>query len=335
MKLHISRSLGLSVLLSYCLTVLLSCGGGANVDDIPVSIEVQRMDKDLAVAAADTVQLTVMREKYGHFFEFYNTGLIGIGNSRSALYTTMLNEFMKSGVVKMAYQEVEQVFPDEESLNTGLTGGFKHLKYYFPDMLIPKIYTYISGFNESLMLTDSVIGVGLDRYLGDTCSLYSQLDFPRYQQYNMRPGRIPIECMQAWVASEYYPEGGSDANLLQQMLYGGKIFYVNTLCFPKAADTLVFGFTSQQMKWCRENEKNMWTFLLEQQELYTNNQFLIHKYVGEAPFTASFSKESPGKAAVWLGYRMVEAYMKRKDITLPELMALDAQTLLKESRYNP
>ncbi len=325
--------ISLSLLVS-CFLVS-SCGRGVNVEHIPVDIRIQRFDKDLLTLAADSTQLEEMRGRYGDFFEYYNTGLIGIGNSRSPLYISLLGDFMASPVVKIAYHEVQSVFDDETALNKELTGGFKHLKYYFPDITVPQIYTYVSGFNESIMLTDSVIGVGLDRFLGDTATIYNQLDFSTYQQYTMRPDRIPVECLQAWLGSEYAPEGGYEGNLLQQMLYAGKIQYVNKLCFPNAADTLLFGFTVSQLTWCREAESEMWTALLENKELYNNNQFTIHKYIAPAPFTAAFSKDSPGRACVWLAYRIVEAYMKKHTVSLPELMQLDAQTLLKDSRYNP
>jgi hypothetical protein len=185
------------------------------------------------------------------------------------------------------------------------------------------------------MLMDDAIAVGLDRYIGDTCDIYGQLNFPRYRQYNMRPERIPVECLQAWLGGEYLAEGSDNGNLLQEMIREGKIAYINTLCFPKAADTLLFGFTERQMDWCKQNEDYMWAYLLERQELYSTEQFLIHKYIGDAPFTASFAQTSPGRACVWLGYRIVTAYMKKNKSSVPDMMLLDAQSLLKESRYNP
>ena len=198
-------------------------------------------------------------------------------------------------------------------------------------MLIPKLYAYVSGFNMSLMLMKDAVAVGLDRYLGDT-DIYDQLNFPKYRQYNMHPRRIPIDCLQAWVEGEYERGNG---NLLQEMIYKGKIAYITTLCFPKTADTLLFGFSEKQLEWCIDNEEYMWTYLLESQDLYSNDQFLIHKYTDAAPFTVVFSQASPGCACVWLGYRIVAAYMKKNKTTVPKMMLLDAQSLLKESRYNP
>jgi hypothetical protein len=180
-----------------------------------------------------------------------------------------------------------------------------------------------------------VVGIGLDRFLGDTCVVYDQLDFPKYQQHNMRPARIPMVCLQSWVDSEYPAEDALNANFLQQMIREGKLLYVTQKCFPKAADTLLFGFTRSQLQWCEKNEATMWEYLLENQLLYINHQFTIQKFVGEAPFTSAFTPEAPGRAVNWLAFRMVKSYMKKNKATMPELMACEAQTLLKEARYNP
>jgi uncharacterized protein YjaZ len=56
----------------------------------------------------------------------------------------------------------------------------------------------------------------------------------------------------------------------------------------------------------------------------------------EAPFTIRFSQEAPGKAAIWIGYRIVEKYMRRnRNITLPQLMHNhNAQEILGAAQYN-
>jgi len=322
------------LLTAYCLLFFSACNNEVNVDHIPVEIEIQRFDKELQLAAADTSLIPALREKYDFFFEIYNVHVIEIGNSLDPYYDSVLQNFMQAEVVEIAHTKVAEVFPDEKALNARLTDGFKRLKYYFPDMPIPKVYAYVSGFNMALMLLEDAIAVGLDRYLGSSCDIYDQLSFPRYRQYNMRPERIPVECLQAWVGDEYLLESGN-TNLLQEMIHEGKIAYINTLCFPKAADTLLFGFTAEQMEWCKHNEKYMWTYLLERQELYSNDHFLIHKYINDAPFTTAFSQTSPGRACVWLGYRIVTAYMKKSKASVQDMMLLDAQSLLRESRYNP
>jgi hypothetical protein len=324
------------ILSCFCfLIVMQACGEGVNVKNVPVEITVRRFDLDLRAAACDTAQIPALRQSYGSFLEYFSAGLIGIGNSRNPEYARRLGDFAHSPIVEMACHKVEAVFPDEKMLNEALTGGFKHLSYYFPGLLIPRVYGYVSGFNEAVMLTDSVVGVGLDRFLGDTCAIYDQLDFPKYQQRSRYPARIPVVCLQSWLASEYLPESNGEGNFLQQMMYEGRLLYVAKKCFPKAADTLIFGFTKNQMTWCEHNEAGMWEYLLENRLLYIDNQFTIRKFTDEAPFTSAFTPEAPGRAVNWLAYRIVEKYMRRTNVSFPELMKCNAQVILKEARYNP
>jgi hypothetical protein len=59
--------------------------------------------------------------------------------------------------------------------------------------------------------------------------------------------------------------------------------------------------------------------------------------IDEAPFTSYFSNESPGRASIWLGFRIVESYMKNnKNVALSGLMGnTDVQTIMEKARYNP
>jgi hypothetical protein len=312
-----------------------ACGNKVNTDNIAVEITLQRFDRDLREAALDTPRIAALRAHYGMFLEYYSIGILHIGNTQTGGYARLLHDFACAPIVETAYKKVNETFPDEKKLNAELTSGFKHLAYYFPKMPIPRVYGYVSGFNEAVMLTDSVVGVGLDRFLGDTCTIYNQLDFAKYLQRNMHPQRIPAVCLQAWLGSEYPAEGGVSGNFLQQMTTEGKILYVAKKCFPKMADTLLFGFTAKQLAWCVQHEADMWEYLLESNLLYINNQFAIQKFTGEAPFTAAFSAESPGRAVNWLAFRIVNAYMKKNNATFSELMTREAKVILKESRYNP
>jgi hypothetical protein len=81
----------------------------------------------------------------------------------------------------------------------------------------------------------------------------------------------------------------------------------------------------------------MWTYLVEHDLLFTSDQFTIRKFTGEAPFTSYYTNESPGRAAVWLGFRIVESYMmKNPAVKLSELMNdADFQGILEKAKYSP
>jgi len=50
-----------------------------------------------------------------------------------------------------------------------------------------------------------------------------------------------------------------------------------------------------------------------------------------------FTKESPGKIGQWIGFKIVESYMKQNpQTTLEELFSIEsAQEIMRKSKYNP
>ena len=106
---------------------------------------------------------------------------------------------------------------------------------------------------------------------------------------------------------------------------------------PETSDELIFGFTPDQMKFCRNNEGQMWQYLIENNLLFSTDKFTIRKLTGEAPFTSFFSKESPGRAAVWMGFRIIESYMmKTRGIKMEEMINdTNVQGILEKAKYSP
>jgi hypothetical protein len=106
---------------------------------------------------------------------------------------------------------------------------------------------------------------------------------------------------------------------------------------PEGPDTLKWGFSARDLNFCLSNEKSIWTSLIENKYLFSTDRFTIDKFILEGPFTKDFGRESPARAAVWIGYRIVSAYMEKNDhVSLPELMEeRDYMKVLNQSAYNP
>jgi hypothetical protein len=121
------------------------------------------------------------------------------------------------------------------------------------------------------------------------------------------------------------------------MIYEGSVMYFVDKMIPDKPDTLKWGFTSKEMNFCRENEQQMWAYLVENKLLFNSDKFTIDKFTREGPFTKDFSEESPARAAVWIGYRIVNDYMDHnKKPGLNDLMTeKDYQKILNASFYNP
>jgi hypothetical protein len=243
------------------------------------------------------------------------------------------------GKVKANLGKHEAGYPDVETLETGLSEAFRNYLYYFPGRTAPEVYTCITGFNNSIITGDSILGIGLDRYLGADCEYYPRLNIYKYLAERMTPENILPDCMYGWGASEwdFSVIGYAADNVLAEILHEGKLKYFEKCMLPETSDELIFGFTAAQMEFCHNNEGQMWQYLIENNLLFSTDKFVTRKLTGEAPFTSYFSKESPGRAAVWLGFRIIEAYMIRESGMKMEDMIndTDIQGILEKAKYSP
>jgi hypothetical protein len=311
-----------------------------NTSSIKVNIEVKRLEKDLFTLNPDEVipKLPSLKKKYGGFLQLFSL-VINTGDINDPSFGDFLLRFCSDKQNNEVYDLTMKKFPDISSIEYGLRDAFRHYLYYFPQKKVPAVFTCITGFNNSIITGDSVLGIGLDRYLGADCPYYPRLDIYKYIAARMTPENIVPDCMYGWASSEWdfsslkYPAD----NVLTEIIHDGKLKYFEKCMLPETSDEIIFGFTPGQMDFCRNNEGSMWQYLVEKNLLFSTDQFVIRKLIGEAPFTGYFMKESPGRAAVWLGFRIVESYMlKNPGIKIEEMINnTDIQSILEKAKYSP
>jgi len=311
-----------------------------NVRHIKVEVKIKRLEKDLFQTNPEDIaeRIPDLKKEYQGFLQLFSY-VINTGDINDPSFADYLTSFCTDRQNNEVYEETIKLYPDVSDLETMLSDAFRHYLHYFPDRNIPAIYTCISGFNSSIIAGDSVLGISLDKYLGADCKYYPMLDIYSYMAARMTPGYIVPDCMYAWGASDWdfeYMEYPAE-NVLARIIHEGKLRYFQKCMLPDTPDEIIFGFTSDQMKFCRNNEAQMWQYLIEHDLLFRTDMLTERKLVGNAPFTSYFSNESPGRAAVWTGFRIVESYMARNSgVSLRELMDnKDVQLIVEKARYNP
>ncbi|OFY57440.1 MAG: hypothetical protein A2Y87_03665 [Bacteroidetes bacterium RBG_13_46_8] len=302
------------------------------------SVSVERFDQDLFSgdpAKMDSI-IPFLQNRYGLFFELFTRRIIAIGDTGTPGFKSRLQSFVTNYDNYSAYRKVQQLYPGPGNLEKKLTEAFRHYLQYFPDKKVPRIVAFVSGFNYSVVSDSGLLGIGLDKYLGPEEEYYRRYGIYNYLRVNMHADKIPSDCMRLWAETEY-AYNDSVNNLLSRMIYEGKVMFFVRAMLPDDPDSLLWGFSGPQMNFCIRNEKQMWTYLVEYKQLFLTDRFTIDKFTLEGPFTSGFSPESPGRAAVWIGYRIVEKYMKKhKNLSLEALMKEDDyQKILTLSGYNP
>ena len=302
-----------------------------------VSIKFERLEQSLFTIPIDSIPTAIPRleQQYGELFDLYSSRVISIGTPRDPEYAEELTKFLTDSYMYSAYKRVMEVYPDLKDIETGLSKAFSIYRKECPDMVIPSVYTLTSGFNQSMITSDTILAIALDKYLGRDEDMYFRMDLANYQRYTMDRKYLASDCMKAWLLTEF-PYNDSIDNVLTNILYQGKLMYALHQLLPETPDSLIFGYTPDQVRWCRNNTAQMWTFLVEKKMLYSTDYLTLNKLIGPAPFCALFTRESPGRAAIWLGYQIVASYMKNNKVTLEALLQdNDYQQMLAKAKFKP
>lgn len=275
---------------------------------------------------------------YGSAMKVYST-VVGLGSTTDEKWKSSFILFATDLQNLALWDSVKHVWPSLKPLEELLEDAFRHYNYYFPGEATPEVITCITAFNNSIVIDDSLIMIGLDRYLGASSKYYPAIGIFEYQARKMTPDYTASDCMYAWASTEwdYRVMDYGTHTLLSSMIHEAKLLYFTRCMLPETPDTVLFGFREKQLDFCRENEARIWEYLVSKDVLFTTDGFLIRKFTGEAPFTSYFTEEAPGRAVVWTGYRIIERYMRNnRNVTLKELMeTIDCQTILGGARYNP
>jgi gliding motility-associated lipoprotein GldB len=316
-----------------------------DVSNIQVNVKIERFDKEFEAMETKPMaqQAAYLQQKYGPFYH----NVIGILlqdddiNTTDTAYFALLRRVFATKDYIALKHDIDSVYPNMDKQEAELTDAFKHLKYYYPDIKLPAVYAYFSGFETQVVNGNDYFGIGLDLFLGGNSRFYPALTgaWPRYMSKFFNPQNICPRVIEGIAREDMFPERDSDKTLLSKMIYNGKIMYFMDQVLPDVADSTKIGYTDAQLKWCRQFEPKLWAYFLDENLLYESDDLKIQKYVGPAPFTPGLGEqnESAPKLGIWAGWQIVRKYMeKHNDVTLQQLMADDdAQKILNGSGYHP
>lgn len=293
-----------------------------------------------SILFADTITIEKIKSfqsAHPDFFDLYVKRIIHLPPSDSVTEVKNMNAFVNDRDVQDIYKRTKKIFTPEETekVFTGIDDFLKHYQYYFNKQPVKDVVTFISAFNYSVITTDSLIGVGLDMYLGSDCEFYPSIGVPTYAYRKFSKEYIVNDVIKGWFQSEYDIDHVKK-ELLSQMIYYGKQLYFTDLMAPDLQDSVKIGYTAKQLQWCKDNSKQTWAFFIEKKLFYVTNEMEYMKYVGDGNTTPGFPEGAPAKTAQWLGWQILRSYMKNNKTTLPELLAEnDAQKILEKSGFKP
>lgn len=304
-------------------------------------IEFKRLDKDVFSLTPENSSSKIgeLQKKYNSFYMRYVSSILNNGGMADSLYSQTILRFVNNEDISEAYHNLNATYTDNdiELLGDEMTEVVKRFKVFFPKKNTPKQFvTFMSGFQYNVVYVDSTLGIGLDMYLGSKNKFYSMLKLPNFRTRTMNKEHVLSDAVRGWIITEF-DNADPVNNLLNHMIFYGKIFYVCDALLPQVQDSIKMGYTSVQMDYCNKYEKNLWGFFAKDNKLYDNDLKLVSEFTSDGPFTRAISKECPPRIAMWLGLNIVKSYMEHNEsVSLEELMnEKDVQKILAKSKYKP
>lgn len=312
-----------------------------DVQQIPGDFELVRYEKKFF--ALDTNHLTQgiaqLLEDDTIFGPVYMNQIMNFKDEKNPeIYDTIeLRKFLTNPYIHYLYDSVSLSFANMNTEIAQLNQAFKYFKYYFPERKIPKVYTLISEFGTaSFMIDTSILGIGLDFYLG-TDYLYYEQFFPNYIIAKLKPEFIAPNSMKVLYNAYYGNPQDKIMPLVELMIENGKQLYFVEKMLPETAEEYKWGYSSAQLKWCADNEHEIWSYFSQRDLFYESEPTVLRKYIGEGPSTIDMPPESPANIGQWMGYRIILSYIRNNPNgdNLAKLLASEPKVILAKSKYKP
>lgn len=309
----------------------------ADLTGIECDIKIERFDS--LFWGLDTTRLAEefakLQAEHPNITPIYTENVVQFGHPDSAITHDTYKLFRSNKEVGKLYEDALKIYADVSDIEKDLTEAFRRAKYFLPQFPTPRVYCHVSGLNQSLIVDEEFISLSIDNYLGADYQLYKEIGIYKYQRPNMRREKVAPDYITAWLSSEF--SNSLADNLLSDMIRYGKILYTVSVLLPKTPERVIMGYSEEQWEWVKKNEANMWNALIASKDLYTTSMMIKNQYIGDGPFTKPFTQESPGRAGTYIGWRIVENYMKHNpQISIQQLLQQpDAQMILNNSNYRP
>lgn len=326
-----------SILYLFLLVVLLSscswneegCRDVPSLKEEPKSISIIRLDLEMEKLKTREEVATFM-EKYPRFHEVY----LDSRNFPPAFTQENIFRLISDPSVDTLHNAVSKYYKNLTWLEKGLSEMFARVQQYYPQYTPPKVYTVVTGFGTDIFYQDGILLIGLD-YFMDSLKYRPSSLLPNYILRRRTPPHL-LPSIALLVSQDFNEMDITDNTLTAEMIKWGKSHYFTSMVLPCVPDSLIIGYTTEEMIGIETNQNKVWEYYVKNKLFYSSESMAIKKYIEERPFSQEIDMKCPGRTGQWLGWRIIESYAKKEGKTLPEIMAeTDSKSIFQKSKYKP
>lgn len=299
-----------------------------------VEINILRYEQDLF-----NIDQSNMSAAFASMYGKYPENIIAKGSWNNTEMLQSIRGFISDPVITEIYKDTQKQFSDLSEFKNAITPAMTLYLTHFPNERIPDFCTLVSGIDFQMPQVfgyENTIFICLDMYMGKDYKQYAQAGMPKYIAARCDKKYMATDCFSKALVYRHLPDK-TLVTLLDNMVDAGKKMLFTQTMFPTTPAQDILGYSKEQYNWATSHESAVWHALIEKNKVYDNSEDVIRRMMDETPFTRDFGNDSPGRLGVFIGYQIVQSYMKsHPGTTLKDLMAMtDSQKFLKESGYKP
>lgn len=225
-------------------------------------VEVQRYDRleSRYLTTGDFSALQQMNTDYPIETRTLLEKILQLGQVNDPNISNKFLMFYQDSTLQCLLSDAQAKYANIDDINSQLTCAFAKLTEWLPDLKKPEIYAQITALDQSVIVGDNIIGISLDKYMGEDYPLYKKY-YSASQRKTMTRSYIVPDCLCFYLLSQYPMKGFERRSQEERDCHMGKIMWVvNKSLGRQAFDT---PFINKVAKYMKANKKITVKELLE------------------------------------------------------------------------
>lgn len=217
--------------LAITMLVCLGCewhlrSGAAGGEATKVSIERYDLIETLYLTTGDYAALGQLNTSYPRQTRMLIEDILQLGKVDDPNINQKFLHFFQDSTLLQLISEVEHQYKQTDDLDKELTDAFEQLCHMLPSIEVPQIYAQIGSLDQSIVVSDGMLGISLDKYLGSDNPLYLKYGYSEQQRAMMQRSYIVPDCLGFYLLSLYPLPAGADSVQQLRDAHMGRIQWV-------------------------------------------------------------------------------------------------------------
>ncbi|MDD7319181.1 MAG: gliding motility protein GldB [Prevotella sp.] len=205
-----------------------------NDDTDRKKIEIKRYDRlqSQYLTTGDFSALQQMNTEFPIETRTLIEDILHIGEVDDPEISKTLLKYYQDSTLQVIMADVEVEYANIDDINKSLNDAFGKLRTYIPDIQTPEFYAQIGDLEHSIIIGDGMVGISLDKYMGENYPIYRKY-YNHNQRESMTRGNITSDCICFYLLSLYPLDNLENRSQLDRDLHTGKIMWVSNLVVGK------------------------------------------------------------------------------------------------------